>query len=478
MNRRKLLKLGSLATLTSTSNLASIASAEGIKGRNIVFIALDDLNDWIGCLGGHPDTRTPNLDRLAEKGLLFSNAHTPAPYCNPARSSILSGLYPASSGIYLGETLQTRLPTTATLTEHFMQYDYEVIGAGKIFHLEGNETESRWHDFTHFQRAAGEKRRNPPLHGISELSPGDTLDWGVVDMDEQEFADWAVADWAVGELNKPHNRSFFMGVGFFHPHLPWYVPRKYSERFPPDKITLPATSEHDLEDIPSYARGLASRTPFPLPDALSEHQRIVRHGQWRNAVSCYLAAVNFADTLVGRVVDALARSRYAQDTILIVWSDGGFHLGEKQHWRKFSLWERGTRSPLLFYAPGITRAGSRCVRPVSLTDLYPTLLDLAGLPKPGHKLDGHSLLTLMANPTAEWPHVALTTHLPNNHAVRSERWRYIRYHDGSEELYDHENDPMEWKNLAADAALRRIKQELAAHMPQQVAKLPRKRPPR
>jgi arylsulfatase A-like enzyme len=284
-------------------------------------------------------------------------------------------------------------------------------------------------------------------------------------MAEQEFSDWAVADWAVSQLEKPHRRPFFMGVGFFHPHLPWYVPRKHWEQFPPDSITLPAVPENDLQDIPPYAQRLALKSQFPMPDKLTEHERIVRHGQWRNAVSCYLAAVSYTDTLIGRVTSALENSRHAQNTVLIVWSDGGFHLGEKQHWRKFSLWERGTRSPLLIHAPGITKTGSQCVRPVSLTDLYPTLLDLTGLPPPEHELDGHSLLPLLTSAAAEWPHIALTTHLPGNHAVRSERWRYIRYKDGSEELYDHQSDPMEWKNLAVDSAFISIKQQLAAHMP-------------
>jgi len=348
-----------------------------------------------------------------------------------------------------------------------MQHGYQVIGAGKIFHLEGNETEKRWHEFNAFTRPDSLKRRNPPLHGISGLSLIDTMDWGVVDMEEQEFPDWAVADWAISELSKRREQPFFMGIGFRYPHLPWYIPQKYHKKFPPKKIALPTVPKRDLKDLPAYAKRLASETPFPMPDGLSDHQRIVRHGQWRNAVSCYLAAIHFADAQVGRVINALESSHHAEDTIIILWSDGGFHLGEKQHWRKFSLWERATRSPLIIVAPGITEAGSRCSRPVSLTDLYPTLVELTGLPLPAHKLGGHSLLPLLANPAAKWPHIALTTYKPNNHTVRSDRWRYIRYEDGSEELYDHATDPNEWKNLAGNPNYGEVKQRLAAYMPGQ-----------
>lgn len=465
MNRRELLKLGTLATLASSTSMTNAARVTATDARNVLFLAVDDMNDWIGCLGGHPDTRTPNLDRLAQNGVLFTNAHTPAPYCNPARCSIMSGMRPDRSGIYYGETLQAQLPNVATITEHFMQQGYDVTGAGKVFHLERNKTENRWHEFTHFPRATGEQKQYPPLNGIKEFSRADSLDWGAVDMAEHEFADWSVANWAIAELEKPHYRPFFLGVGFFHPHLPWYVPEKYLARFPPDRITLPLVPADDLVDLPPFARNLAEKSMFPMPDNQSDHERIVAHGQWRNAVSCYLGAISYVDMLIGRVADALAISRHADNTILVIWSDGGFHLREKQHWRKFSLWERGTRSPLLVIAPGITHAGTRCARPVSLTDIFPTLLEMTGLPPPSHPLDGHSLVPLLRDPVAEWEHVALTTHMAGNHSIRSQQWRYIKYKDGLEELYDHEVDPMEWNNLAYDSTFFEIKRQLSIHVP-------------
>jgi len=221
-------------------------------------------------------------------------------------------------------------------------------------------------------------------------------------------------------------------------------------------VTLPNVNENDLDDVPPIGRQMAN----PQGD----HQKVIETNNWRKAVSAYLACITFTDTNVGRVLDALDRSAYANNTIVVLWGDHGWHLGEKLHWRKFALWEEATRAPLIIAAPGLTRAEAKCSRTVSFIDVYPTLIELCGLP-PRAELEGVSLLPLLKNPSAPWDRSALTTHGRNNHSVRSERWRYIRYSDGTEELYDHENDPLEWTNLAGKPEHAQLKEKLARWLP-------------
>jgi arylsulfatase A-like enzyme len=303
---------------------------------------------------------------------------------------------------------------------------------------------------------------NRPLNGIPKTSH---FDWGPVDVPDKEMGDWKVADWAIGELGKKHDKPFFLGCGFFRPHLPWYVPKKYFDKYQLEKVTLPNVNENDLDDIPPIGRRMAR------PEG--DHKKVIEHKQWRKAVQAYLASISFVDTCVGRVVDALDKSSYAGNAVIILWGDHGWHLGEKLHWRKFALWEEATHAPLMMIAPGITNPGGRCFRPVSFIDIYPTLIDLCSL-NPKAELEGKSLLPLLRNPTAKWERPALTTHGRNNHSLRSERWRYIRYSDGTEELYDHDKDELEWNNLANDSEYADIKKELVKWLPKtNVSDVPR-----
>jgi arylsulfatase A-like enzyme len=257
-------------------------------------------------------------------------------------------------------------------------------------------------------------------------------------------------------LRRKQEKPFFLAVGLIRPHLPFYAPRKYFDQYPLEKIQLPKTLPSDLEDVPEAGRLIAK----PKGD----HRRVVEAKQWERAVQAYLACITFADAQIGRLLEALDRSDYAHNTVIVLWSDHGWHLGEKAHWRKFALWEEATRVTFMVVAPGVTTAGERSERTVNLLDVYPTLLDLCGLPqKPS--LEGSSLLPLLKDPRAPWQRPAVTTHGRNNHAVRDERWRYIRYADASEELYDHEADPLEWKNLASDAQYAAVKKKLAAWFP-------------
>jgi arylsulfatase A-like enzyme len=270
------------------------------------------------------------------------------------------------------------------------------------------------------------------------------------------MSDWQVADWTISQLQKKWENPFFLACGFFRPHLPWYVPQKYIDLYPLDKISLPDVKEDDLNDVPPIGVKMAN----PGRD----HKNVTEHKQWRQAVQGYLASISFMDECLGRVIDALDNSDYKDNTIIVLWSDHGWHLGEKLHWRKFALWEEATHNVMLYVAPGVSKSKSRCDWPVNLLDIYPTLVDLCGLEKK-KDLEGVSLKPLIHDPDAEWERPALTTHGRNNHSIRSKRWRYIRYSDGTEELYDHERDEMEWNNLANDPVYTEIKLELAKWLP-------------
>ncbi|HIQ20072.1 MAG TPA: DUF4976 domain-containing protein [Planctomycetes bacterium] len=419
---------------------------------NVLFIAIDDLNDWTGYLGGaYQEVHTPNLDRLAARGVFFTHAYCTAPACNPSRTSLLCGVLPSTSGVYHNSNpWRVQLPHAVTLPQHFMAHGYRVFGGGKIFHGRFKDPQS-WHEY--FARPSDPVPPVRPANGIPNTAH---FDWGPVAVDDEAMGDTQVTDWAIRFLGQRHEKPFFLAVGLFRPHLPWYVPQKYFDRYPLGQIVLPTVKEDDLEDVPPVGRAMAR----PQGD----HAKVLATDNWEKAVQGYVASITYADGQVGRLLDTLDRSPYAGNTIIVLWTDHGWHLGEKLHWRKFTLWEEATRVPLIFVVPGLTPSGARCERTVSLVDIYPTLADLCGLPV-GRHLEGRSLKPLLADPQTTWDRPAVTTHGRNNHAIRSRRWRYIRYHDGTEELYDHQHDPMEWTNLAGDPQYARVKQELAAWLP-------------
>lgn len=440
---------------------AAAAAAFGPPARaeqrrpKVLFMAIDDLNDWVGCLGGHPDVKTPNLDALAGRGVLFTNAHCAAPACNPSRAALMTGIRPSTSGIYENSQPWRKSPVlhdVVTIPQHFMAHGYKAMGSGKIYHGRFPDPPS-WQEY--WPSATKCKPDDPQR---KEKAPGSKghFDWGPVDVPNEEMGDWQVADWVIGQLEKKHDKPFFLGCGFFRPHLPWYVPRKYFDMYPLEKVTLPNVKEDDLDDVPAAGRKMALSS--------GDHARVLQNHAWRQAVQGYLASISFTDECVGRVVKALDDSPHREDTILVLWSDHGWHLGEKLHWRKFALWEEATHNVLMVTAPGTTAAGGRCGAPVNLLDVYPTLIDLCGL-EPKKELEGTSLLPLLKNPAAERNRPTLTTHGHNNHSVRSDRWRYIRYADGSEELYDHSVDEMEWTNLAGKPEYEEVKQDLRKWLP-------------
>ncbi len=409
---------------------------------NVLFIAVDDLNDWIGCLGGHPQAKTPNIDRLARRGVLFEQAYCAAPACNPSRAALMTGIRPSTSGVYHNSNPWRQSPVlkdAVTIPQYFSAQGYVSKGAGKIYHGRFPDPAS-WDVYWPSKKKPRPNDPLPkgrPLAGVSNTH----FDWGPVDVPDKKMGDNQVVDWVIEQLGQAHAKPLFLACGIFRPHLPWYVPPKYFKPFPLDEIILPKVPDDDLDDIPAAGKRMAREA--------GDHRSVLGKGQWKTAVQAYLASIYYTDTQVGRLLDALDASPHKDNTIICFWTDHGWHLGEKKHWRKFSLWEESARTPLIFVAPGVTRPDQRCGQPVNLLDIYPTLNALCGLPeKKG--LEGNNLLPLLKNVEAPFHPVSVTTHGRDNHGIRSKHFRLIHYADGSEELYDHRKDSGEWTNLAAN----------------------------
>lgn len=454
--------------------LANLApAAQPRQPFDVLFIAIDDLNDWVGPLGGHPQTQTPNIDRLAAMGMTFTNAQAASAVCHSSRTAILTGLRPTTSGIYDNDPDWRGQPVfegKPTLPRHFRDHGYLTRGAGKIFHahtyvpsgVNGFNDTTAWDAFFPSLTQQLPKELDPPKVPASGGSWGRTFDWAGLEADDLELGDGQVTAWVAERITEQGGEGpRFNAAGIYRPHLPWYVPQSYLDRFPVEQVLLPPHIQGDLDDVPQVAK----RQTLNSTDI---HNWMRDKGHWQAGVQAYLASIHYADAMVGRLLHALQASGRADRTIIVLWSDHGFHLGEKERWRKFTLWKESLHVPFIVVAPGVTKPGSRSHAPVSTIDLYPTLVELAGLPLPAH-LDGRSLVPLLQDPAREWNHPTLSSFRFGNHAVVSEQYKYIRYADGSEELYDVRSDPNEWNNLAGDAGLGSVKTQLGSHIPQQVA---------
>lgn len=443
---------------------------------NVLFIAVDDLNDWVGFLKNHPGVKTPNLDRLAARGVVFTNAHCAAPACAPSRAALLTGLSPARTGVYLNRhdwREAERTKDVATIPDSFREAGYLTRGGGKIYHahtirkeaLKGYLDPEPWDQYFPSKSQQLPAERTPPTWPVNTLKKFylGRFDWAPLSIADEEMADAKVVTWAEKQLATKHDKPLFLAVGIYRPHIPWWTPEKYFEEHPLEKLALPKTPEGDLDDVPVAGKKFA-RTHW--------QKWIVDNDQWKKAVQGYLASMTFADAMVGRLIAALDNGPLADNTVIVLWSDHGYHLGHKQHWEKFALWEQATHVPLLFVdSRGGTHqtkqpwmVGGRCDQPASLLDVYPTLAEICNLKKP-ETLDGKSLLPQLRDPAKKTGRAVVTTHGFRNHAVRSDRWRYIRYADGSEELYDHSSDPAEHTNLASKKDLTEIKRDLARWLP-------------
>lgn len=441
----------------------ALLAADAPRRPNVLLILIDDLNDWEGCLGGHPQAATPHMDRLAERGTLFTNAHCQSPLCNPSRTSFLTGLRPSTTGVYaLGPWFRSseRWADWVTLPQHFAAHGYRTLTTGKVFHDAYPPPEGRKDgvEFTTWGHHGGFLPR-PERKFVETPAPMPVMDWGIYPERDEQQDDWKVADWAIEQIRdaENHPEPFFLSVGFRHPHVPCYATATWFDLYPEATLQLPPVRLDDRDDTPRFSWYLHWRLPEPRLAWLKDA------GEWRPLVRAYLASVSFVDSQVGRVLDALRVSELDENTVVVLASDHGWHLGEKLISGKNTLWEPSTRVPLIFAGPGVD-AGAVCNRPAELVDLYPTLVELCGVP-PRSDLDGHSLVPQLRDAQAPraWP--AITTHGPGNHGIRDERWRYIRYADGSEELYDLDTDPEEWTNLAADAAYAEVRRDLARWLP-------------
>jgi arylsulfatase A-like enzyme len=416
---------------------------------NVLFIAVDDLNHWVGHLGRNPQTKTPNIDRLAKMGVTFTRAYCAAPICNPSRAALLSGKRPNITGVYDNtQPFRQGVKVEESLVTQFKNAGFDTLGMGKLWHG-GLGWPEQW-----TATGGGAGGGGGSLKENRSIGP---IKFGITEGGDEAVPDTRIADYGIAALGKKHDKPFFLTLGFHKPHMPWNVPQKYYELHPLDKIQLPPHRTNDLDDLPPAAVKMAH--------AFGDHAKVLESGRWQEAVQGYLAAISFLDGQVGRVLDAFDKSAYATNTIICFWGDHGWHLGEKEHWRKFALWEEATRAPFIWVVPGVTKPGGVCDRPVDFMSIYPTLCELSGVPVPKH-VEGANIRPLLANPKAEWNVPALTTHGFQNHAVRTERWRYIRYANGDEELYDHARDEYEFTNLASRSAdFDAVKRELAKAFP-------------
>ena len=426
---------------------------------NFLFIAIDDLNDWVGCLGGHPQAKTPNIDRLASQGVLFANAHCQSPVCNPSRASLMTGLYPSTTGIYfLNPDIEASLVAKESklMPHRFEEEGYEVMGAGKLFH-NGKGINERY--IPHYGGQFG--GFGPLPEKKISTYPGHPLwDWGVYPEKDEDMPDFQIAQWAMHQLTQKKDRPWWMGVGFYRPHVPQYVPQKWFDLYPIDSIQLPAILGNDLDDLSRYGIDLTRLEHVSPP-----HEWVIENDAWRPMVQSYLACVSFVDAQVGKVIMALEESAYAENTYIVLWSDHGFHIGEKERHAKRSLWRDGTRVPLIIVGPNIAK-GKICEKPVALIDIYPTLLDLAGL-SPDSLLEGQSIKPLLDDSSVDWPFFVRSCFGPGNYAIISEKYRYIQYKDGTEEFYNHQEDPNEWHNLIDNEELKAEIQHHAQQIPTQ-----------
>ncbi|MBE2287299.1 MAG: sulfatase [Prosthecobacter sp.] len=435
--------------------LVATATLAAESKPDVLFIAVDDLNDWTSYLGGHPQAKTPNIDRLVARGTAFTNSHCAAPACNPSRAALMSGLRPWKTGIYTnGDPAQGVLKDVVTINRHFLANGYNTLGGGKIYH--NYNAEGRADSWTKWEGLFPTiKEHEENLNGLDRGH----FDWGAVEAKTTDLGDYKATDWAINHLKTaPTDKPLFLALGYIKPHLPWYVPKEYFDRFPLAEIKLPVTKDDDLNDIPKAGVKMAG------PEG--DHAAVLKGDQWKKGVQAYLATISFLDDQVGRLLDGLDQSPRKDKTIIVWWTDHGWNLGEKQHWRKFALWEETTRTSMAIVAPGITKPDTTCKAPVDYTNMYPTLCELTGLPVPEH-VKGASLMPLLKDPAAKWDDVAICTHGKGNHAVRDANWRYIRYADGTEELYDHTKDPYEWTNLAGEVGMSDIKARLASALPKE-----------
>ncbi len=466
------------------SSSAQIASRANTRKPNVLFIAVDDLNDWINTKSwtGRAGIKTPNFDRLAQMSMSFNNCQVASPACAPSRVAVMTGVHPVKSGITGWRNPEWRkvpaLQKVETIEQFFKARGYVTLGSGKIYHTLapprtiGHQSEARGWDFyfPSVQMPIPYQVRAPKevitIENFSEIQQPDYFSWGPIPLDDQYMADYQIVDWANYELSRAHDKPFFLAVGLTKPHDPWEVPQKYFDLYPLDSIRDVDIKKDDLTD--TWIHGRRPLDKF-----------IVDNKQTRKVIQAYMATISFTDAMLGRLLDGLEKSRYTNNTIIVLWSDHGMHMGEKENWEKFTLWERSLRTPLFFKVPGITKAGSSTRVPVAVIDIFPTLAELIG-EKPPVYCDGESLVPMLINKSYVHKPVLSSYEVKDSvndkpydaYTVRTEKYRYIYYPpSGLEELYDHELDDNEWDNIAYKPGNKKLIGELRGMMLKQVPNL-------
>ena len=436
---------------TAAVNATALSSRPSQK-PDVLLITIDDLNDWISLLDERAPIQTPNLERLARRGMLFNRAYCISAACNPSRAATMTGLRPSTTGVYGNRSdWRKAVGNRKTIMQRFMDAGYDVRGAGKIFHHHMN---GAFHDkasFHHFQPMRPQLYPPKKLNEAPRYGSRNT-DWGAWPKRDQDSIDHHTAEYCIKALlERKVDLPQFLSCGIFKPHSPFFAPSLYHKKY--EKINLPERNKDDWNDLPQGAVKLMRSKKWFWNGMMQLESKTA--GSYQRFVNSYAACVSVADTQIGRVLDALDKAPRSKNTIVVLWSDHGFHLGEKDHIEKFALWEKSNHVPFIIVAPGITDPERVCGKPVDLTVLYPTLLELCSL-KADREVDGVSVVPLLRKPKAKWERPALMTYGRGNHAIRSERWRYIRYADGSEELYDHQSDPEEWTNLITKPSLKEV----------------------
>ncbi len=432
---------------------------------NVLFISVDDLNDWSGCLGNYPHVSTPHIDGLATRGIIFKNAHCQAPICAPSRASVYTGINPHSTGIYYQlHDKEIRLSSgiaaeAVYLPDFFEKSGYKSFGVGKLFH--DGDAAGVYDVYGGIFPEMGfgpkpDERIHYDPRWFSETR-GTATDWGPLDMDDSEMSDYKIAEWAIEILDQDHEAPFFLSVGFIRPHVPWHVPLKWYEMFPVEEMILPPYRPDDLDDVPEISRRIHEMPAMP------DTEWLIKENLWGSMIQSYLACMAFMDHQVGKVLRALEKSKYADNTVIVLWSDHGYHLGEKGRTCKHSLWYRSTHIPLIFAGPGIS-PGTSSDAQVGLIDMYPTLTELCGL-EDNDANEGHSLVPLIRDPRLEWEHPVYTSYGYKNISIYREKYHYIHYSNGEAELYDLEQDPNEWENLANHPEFKEVIEEFDAQLP-------------
>ncbi len=478
---RTLFILGCFSNILLAQNSDGESINKTNSQPNVIFFSVDDMNDWAGPLG-YNQVKTPNMDRLANAGVTFTNAHAPGVYCAPSRTAIWTGLQASTTGCYENEVYHYDFPELVPLQMAFKQGGYNTYGAGKLFHHRGGYVDLRsWDEF--FSRSQemrdmgwemnGYHMNDVPLpepypYGPYYNQPDKKynypfhLEWGpIANAQEDDMVDAMRTNWMCDVLKRKHEKPFFMALGMYSPHYPNYAPQKYFDLYDRDDIVLPPYNANDLDDLsPEIRKFYTNRS--------RQHKELEELGALKDAIHGYLASISFADAMLGRLMDAVDASPYKDNTIIVLWSDQGFHHGEKGHWGKHSLWERTTQVPFIWAGAGIPK-NKKVETTVGLIDIYPTLKEFCGLPVE-NKLDGVSLVASLKKPSAAKERNVFIPHAEReSYVVVNMNWRYIQYENGAEELYNVKEDPNEWYNLAGDEKYSQIIKDMQKSAPSEFA---------